>query len=205
MVFKSLNIWCEKKILVVFMKDLVSLMKKTNNLLDVMSHLSLSSIFLNDKNISKITLELYGEFKKTRIELYRLIFSLRGVKKDTLVTITDIMEIQSDLADSYSDRAHLVLEKSEIHPVLKKVFGEEDKRAFVTVIKASSSIDRKNLLEMGVRQKTGAMILAIKRNEKWIILPGPKDKIKINDLLICLGDQKSLEIFEKVSKGTIRL
>ena len=46
------------------MRDLVSLMKKINKTVDVMSGLSNSALFLGDKNMAKMSLELYDYFKK---------------------------------------------------------------------------------------------------------------------------------------------
>jgi uncharacterized protein with PhoU and TrkA domain len=186
------------------MKDLVSLMKKSNNILEVMNHLSYSSIFLTDKNMAKMTLELDEEFKKARDDIYRLTFSLKGVKKEALITITDIVETTSDLADSFSDRAQIVLGNREVHPVLKKVVEEDDKRAFVVNLREGCSLNGKTLLETEIKQKTGAMVLAIKR-DKWLIAPVAKDKLMANDVLVCLGDKKTEELLKKISMGTVRI
>ncbi len=185
-----------------FMKNLVNLIKSINSILNTMDLMSNSSIFLTNKNMAKMVLELNEEFKKRRDDTYKLIFGLKGVKKEHLITITDIIETASDLADSYVDRANIVLKK-EIHPVLRDIFGGEDKRVFIVFIKENSSLCNRSLLELKMRERTGTKVLAIKRGNKWVYSPGPKERIRGNDVLVCLGDKKSEELTKKIAIGSV--
>lgn len=187
------------------MKNLVSLMRKTNSITECLSNLSFSSVFLRDKNLAHLCLELDDEFKNTRDEIYRTIFSLRGVKKDELITITDMMEIQSDIIDSFSSRAKLVLDKRPLHPVVNKVIDDEERRAFVVKVGEGSSMENKSLLELRLRQKAGATVMAIKRRNKWIVQLNSKDRVKQDDMLVCFGNKKSENLVRKVSTGKLEI
>jgi voltage-gated potassium channel len=65
----------------------------------------------------------------------------------------------------------------------------------------SSPLINKSLLEGQVKQLTGAMIVAIKRNEEIITNPGAADSIKSGDLLIAIGTRMQLAKLEQLASS----
>jgi len=55
----------------------------------------------------------------------------------------------------------------------------------------NSEIVGKSIFESGIRQKSNAIILAIKRGERFIMNPNPETKLIENDVLIMLGKRNS--------------
>ncbi|MBD3256773.1 MAG: potassium channel protein [Candidatus Lokiarchaeota archaeon] len=64
-------------------------------------------------------------------------------------------------------------------------------------IPSGSVVENKAIYESEIRQKTGVIIIAIKRNEKYISSPPPDTVLKMKDCLIILGTTQQLKNFEK--------
>ncbi len=73
---------------------------------------------------------------------------------------------------------------------IEEIFVEDD-----------SFLAHKNLIESGIREKTNAIILAIKRSTGDMVFnPSPKEIIMPGDILIALGERKKLEILSDLAK-----
>lgn len=66
-------------------------------------------------------------------------------------------------------------------------------------VAANASITNKKIKESQIKQKTGAMVVAIKRGKEFISNPGADDMIQSNDTLIVLGTRAQLENLEKLA------
>jgi len=60
-----------------------------------------------------------------------------------------------------------------------------------------SQIENKAIYDSEIRQKTGVIIIAIKRDRQYITSPPPDTVLKANDCLIILGTTEQLTTFEK--------
>ena len=64
-------------------------------------------------------------------------------------------------------------------------------------LKAGSSLENKTIYDSEIRQKTGIIIVAIKRKGKYITSPPPDTILQAGDCLIILGTTEQLTSFEK--------
>ena len=64
-------------------------------------------------------------------------------------------------------------------------------------VPAGSSIEDKTIYDSEIRQKTGVIVIAIKRNGNYITTPSPDTVLKAKDCLIILGTVQQLTDFEK--------
>lgn len=64
-------------------------------------------------------------------------------------------------------------------------------------IRAGSKIENKTIYESEIRQKTGVIIVAIKRENEYITSPSPETTLQAGDCLIILGTPEQLTNFEK--------
>jgi voltage-gated potassium channel len=72
-------------------------------------------------------------------------------------------------------------------------------------ILSNSSLAGKTIIESKIRDKTKAIILAIKRADGTMLFnPLPDTVINSNDILIALGEKDGLEILDKLAKGEIK-
>ena len=185
------------------MKDLHEILKNMKDISEISLITANTAVFSGNKNLAKVSLDLENVFKVTRDEAYRILFGLKGIKKDLLITVTDIIERIGDIVGSASELANIVL-KRELHPVLKGVVGEEEKRAFLVSVKQGPILG-KSLMELNLEVKMGIKVLAIKRGERWLIDPKSKEKLRDGDLLVCFGKEKSEDMFKKAISGIIRI
>jgi len=51
----------------------------------------------------------------------------------------------------------------------------------------------KNLFEIGLRQKMGVTVLAIRRGDNIIVSPEPDEKLQVQDIMVALGRNNDLE------------
>lgn len=66
------------------------------------------------------------------------------------------------------------------------------------MLKENSSLINKTILSSGMRQKTGVIIIAIKRGSEYITNPTPNTTIMQKDILIALGTTSELSAFEEL-------
>ncbi|MFS0674008.1 potassium channel family protein [Ornithinibacillus sp. 179-J 7C1 HS] len=64
-------------------------------------------------------------------------------------------------------------------------------------LKATSKISNKSLIQLDIRAKYGCTILALKRGEDVNVSPLPDDLILEGDVMVVMGDNKSLKRFEE--------
>ena len=66
------------------------------------------------------------------------------------------------------------------------------------MIKENSKLIGTTIMSSGMRQKTGVIIIAIKRNNEYITNPAPNTVLNYNDVLIGLGATSELSSFEEL-------
>lgn len=66
------------------------------------------------------------------------------------------------------------------------------------LIKEGSILENQTIISSELRQKTGIIIIAIKRGGKFLTNPSPDTVIKLNDNLIVLGTSEQLTKFEQL-------
>lgn len=62
---------------------------------------------------------------------------------------------------------------------------------------AGDNFNGQSLLESNIRQKYGVSVIAIKRDDDIIVNPDPTVKLRNNDILIVIGSDRDLNIFER--------
>ncbi len=65
-------------------------------------------------------------------------------------------------------------------------------------LKQGSSLENHTILSSELRQKTGVIIIAIKRGKEFITNPSPDTVLRADDFLIVLGTNTQLLDFEKL-------
>src|SRR5690606_19589921 len=69
------------------------------------------------------------------------------------------------------------------------------------IIPESSSLIGKTLGEVHFWQQTGATVIAIRRGDQIILSPGPYATLMANDIIIYIGDTKSVEAVTSFING----
>ena len=72
------------------------------------------------------------------------------------------------------------------------------------ILGSHSELVGQTLKDASIRQKTGAMVLALKQNGKLITNPSPETIFQAGDELIALGTEEELEGLSTLSGGKER-
>ena len=55
----------------------------------------------------------------------------------------------------------------------------------------------KSLIELNVRKEYNLNVVAIKKDDDFVITPNPEEPLKENDIILLLGEKKNLKYFEQ--------
>jgi voltage-gated potassium channel len=77
--------------------------------------------------------------------------------------------------------------------------GEIDFSLYEIAVPKNSPAANKNIADLDIRRKSGALVLAIKRNNgAFDLQPNAKSMIGVGDVLIAIGTQMQYELLEKI-------
>lgn len=124
------------------------------------------------------------------IDKFKDIDSMKSLKKEISNIITKKHELENNLQlltnrlIDYSDRF------KNCNPFIPLEFEIENTSDFIG----------KTIAEVNFWQNTGATIIAIRRNNKLILSPGPYATFNKNDVFIAIGDEQAYERIKKFFK-----
>lgn len=98
----------------------------------------------------------------------------------------------------------LRMTKSFLHPEISSIdylMKEGAVRTGAVTVQNKSEIAGVKIGESGIRENTGALIMAVKRANEVITNPDSKQKVKPGDTLIVLGTAKQIERLEEMASG----
>lgn len=183
-------------------KDLI---EEVKNLSELMLDLAYSSVFFESKEIAKEVLLLYNNLEELEERLYLHLFAAsRGKVAARLISIIDIVESSKMVANAARNMSELVLEGTELHPIVKEALSESDESITKATITKKSVIMDKTLGELRLRSHIGINIIAIRRGNKWIFDPQKGTHLLENDILIGIGTAGSCENLVKLAKGSMK-
>lgn len=79
--------------------------------------------------------------------------------------------------------------------VLDKIDLDPDYAIFELII--PKSWIGKSLIELNVRKEYNLNVVAIKKDDDFVITPNPEEPLKENDIILLLGEKKNLKYFEQ--------
>ncbi len=101
-------------------------------------------------------------------------------------------------------RMALIILRPAVTDFLELATPEQNLELQLEEVRISSRSDLvgKNLIESGIRQFSGAIILAIKKvTGEMIFNPPPDYTFEVDDIVIALGDREGLAKLEEVAEG----
>jgi len=172
---------------------------RMKNVSELMIDLAYSALFLRDIEIAKEVESMYKELRLLEKDTLKLIFKIREPEEERIFMI-DIMNTISGLAHSALRLADLT--KSESYPsIIKDVLSITEKRTIVAKIAPHSIYANKTIEESAIKEKTGARIVGIKRNNKWFFKIEKTTRLLAGDEVLAVGSKKADELFKKYATG----
>lgn len=171
---------------------------------ELMVDLAYSSILYDNKTIAEEVYELENLIDALHQNIQK--DSLEEVKKgklavDDALTLMKLAQAGEQIADAAQEIADVELRDVELHPIIKMSIRESDVVFARVKVESNSILCGKTLGQLKLGSETGMLVIAIRREEKWIYGPDKKTKIDSGDILFAKGPEDGEKHLINLAKG----
>jgi uncharacterized protein with PhoU and TrkA domain len=183
-------------------KDILIEMK---NLSELMVDLAYSAVLFNSKDAANEVLKLENKVNGLNYEIKKqsLVAARSMEDAEKLTALLEIAEAAESIANAAKDLADIVIKGIKPHPVFKMVMEEAEELIVSVNVQSDSELCDKSLGELVLANRTGMIVIAIRRNEDWIYGPDKYTVIRENDALIAKGTEVGSELLKKLANNEI--
>lgn len=183
-------------------KDILIEMK---NLSELMVDLAYSAVLFNSKDAAKEVLKLENKVNSSNYEIKKQsLVAARSVEDaEKLTALLEIAEAAESIANAAKDLADIVIKGIKPHPVFKMVMEEAEELIVSVNVQNDSELCDKSLGELVLANRTGMIVIAIRRDENWIYGPDKNTVIRADDTLIAKGTEVGSELLKKLANNEI--
>ena len=181
------------------------LLLEMKNLSELMIDLAYSSALYNDKDLAEDVLAL-----ESRVDTlaYLLNMELMVASRDpkdaeAMVGISKVASSTDKISDAAADIAGIVTRNIGIHPIVGEIFEKVEERIMKVTVKANSTIVKRRIDELDLAARMGVDIIAIRRNNDWILDPKGSERVFQGDILITRGTSIGIEEFKDLAEGEL--
>lgn len=185
-------------------KDILIEMK---NLSELMVDLAYSAVLFNSKDAAREVLKLENKVNSSNYEIKKqsLVAARSMEDAEKLTALLEIAEAAESIANAAKDLAEIVIKGFKPHPVFKMVMEEAEEMMISVTLGKDSELNNKSLGELFLANRTGMIVIAIRRDESWIYGPDKHTMIYEDDTLIAKGTEVGSELLKKLSTNEISL
>jgi len=183
-------------------KDILIEMK---NLSELMVDLAYSAVLFNSKDAAKEVLKLENKVNSSNYEIKKQsLVAARSIEDaEKLTALLEIAEAAESIANAAKDLADIVIKGIKPHPVFKMVMEEAEEIIISVSVQSDSELCDQSLGELVLANRTGMIVIAIRREENWIYGPDKNTIIRDGDTLIAKGTEVGGELLEKLAINEI--
>ncbi len=183
-------------------RDLLLEMK---NLSELMIDLAYSAALYNDKDLAEDVLALESRVDTLAylLEMEIMVASRNPKEAEAMVGISRVASATDKISDAAADIAAIVTRNIGVHPIVGQIFEKVEERLMKVTVKANSAIVKKSIEELHLAARMGVDIIAIRRNNDWILNPKKTEKVLQGDILITRGAQSGIEEFKDLAEGEL--
>ncbi|MCJ7793920.1 hypothetical protein MUP42_03195 [Candidatus Bathyarchaeota archaeon] len=181
------------------------LLLEMKNLSELMIDLAYSSALYNDKDLAEDVLALESRVDTLAYLLDMVIMVAARDPKDAeaMVGISKVASSTDKISDAAADIAAIVTRNIGIHPIVGEIFEKVEERLMKVTVKADSAIVKKRIDELDLAARMGVDIIAIRRNNDWILNPEDTERVFQGDVLITRGAPSGIEEFKDLAEGEL--
>jgi uncharacterized protein with PhoU and TrkA domain len=172
----------------------------------LMLDLAYSALFLRSRRLAREVVSLQRELEKVEDEIFTLLFhvGLRGISREELLSLIDIVDCFKDAAHAATGLANLVLMGKKLHPIIRKAIEESEETVLLCKVSAKSILAGKTLGELQLRTRTGVDVVTIRRGRRWIIDPKKNTLLLAGDVLIGIGTEEPCQLVGRLASGRVK-
>ena len=181
------------------------LLLEMKNLSELMIDLAYSAALYNDKDLAEDVLALESRVDTLAylLDMEIMVASRDPKDAEAMVGISRVAAATDKISDAAADIAAIVTRNIGIHPIVGEIFEKVEERLMKVTVKANSSIVKKKIGELDLAARMGVDIIAIRRNNDWILDPKDSERIFQGDILITRGAPSGIEEFKDLAEGQL--
>lgn len=166
------------------------------NISELAVGLSYAAVLFDDADLASEVHDLEARSDSVKNEIETLVIGAgdqvtEPAKLRGLLHLATASEVICDAAASIAD---IVLRDGRVHPVFGQAIGESDELITTATVDPESRLADATLGELELEEDTGMVIMAIDRNDEWVMDPGGDTTIRSGDVLIARGPQDGVGI-----------
>jgi uncharacterized protein with PhoU and TrkA domain len=176
------------------------------DLSEIMIDLAYSAALFNSNELAEEVMELEKrmDYLDYIINMNIMLAARDAEDAKHLTAVTTVATATNKISDAAADIAIIVLKNIGIHPIVRKAFEKVEERLARAITKADSIFINQKLGELELAAKIGVDVIAIRRQQEWIIDPEDKEKILEGDVLIARGAPHGIEALKAIASGNIK-
>lgn len=181
------------------------LLLEMKNLSELMIDLAYSSALYNDKDLAEdvLALETRVDTLAYRLEMEIMIVSRDPKDAEAMVGISRVASSANNISDAAADIAAIVTENIGVHPIVGQIFEKVEEHLMKVNVKPNSPIVKKSLEELDLAATMGIDVIAIRRNNDWILDPKGTERVFQGDILITRGAPSGIAEFKDLAEGEL--
>ena len=171
------------------------LLTETKDVSDSIIDLAYASVLYEDKELAEQVRKLENRMDELMYQIRALVaMSARSYEDAEMMTgVLQIASAAESISNAAGDLANLVLRDIDIHPVIKDTLKYADEKVSRLKVGSDSDLIGEKLRDINLPSQLAIWILAIKREDSWIIIPSSDETIEENDTLFVRGPQDGVD------------
>ena len=176
------------------------------DLSEFMIDLAYSAALLNDKELAEevVRLERRVDTLSYLLDMNAMVAVRRPNDAEALVGVAAVASATDKISDAAADIAAIVMRNIGVHPIVREAFEKVEERLCCAKVGSKSILAGKRLSELELEAKMGVDVIAVRREDEWIINPKPEEIIKGGDSLIVRGAPGGMMELKGLAEGSIK-
>ncbi|GAA0534015.1 TrkA C-terminal domain-containing protein [Halorubrum ejinorense] len=180
-------------------KDLLVEMKDTSELL---IDLSYSAVLHASPTVAEEVVELEHRMDVLQMRArMSLMLAARNPKDaETLAPVLGVISAAEKIADAAGDIAKIVTEEIGLPDAMRGALSEGVETLVRGTVAAESAYAGRTLNGIDLESETGVRVIAIRRDDDWILNPGPTTRLEAGDVTLLRGPEAGVaDVFPELS------
>jgi uncharacterized protein with PhoU and TrkA domain len=183
----------------VSVKELLAEMKDTAELL---IDLSYSSVLFESHDLAREVLALESEMDLLQLQarMSLVMAGRRPTDAEELAPVFGIVGAAEKISDAAGDIAKVVLEDIGLPAALRASLPDAFETLARATLQPESPYAGQTLGEINLETETGVRVLAVRRDEEWLLSPDYETRLQASDVLFCRGTERGIaRVYETVT------
>jgi uncharacterized protein with PhoU and TrkA domain len=181
------------------------LLLEMKNLSELMIDLAYSAALYNDTDLAEdvLALERRVDTLAYLLDMEIMVAARDPKDAEAMIGISIVASATNKISDAAADIAAIVTRKIGIHPIVGQIFEKVEERLMKVTVKQDSVIAKRRIEELDLAARMGVDIIAVRRNNDWILNPKKTERVIQGDILITRGAPSGIEEFKDLAEGEL--